>query len=62
MYFQIAFRFSLSFLYTVIRRHDLTKKPETNTKTMKKTMTKTMAKTNTFTEHLQRSILETYDL
>ena len=44
-------------LIGVIRRHELTKK-----KTMTKTNTKTKTETNTFREHLQRAILETFDL
>ena len=44
-----------------MRKHDLTNK-KTTTKTKTKTMTKTMAMTNTFREHLQRAIFETFDL
>ena len=46
-------------LIRVMRRHNLTKK---KTKTITNTETKTMTKTNKFREHLQRAILETFDL
>ena len=49
----------LRHLIRVMRRHDPTKK-KTMTKT--NTKTKTITKTNTFREHLQRAILETFDL
>ena len=38
----------------------MTNKKETMTKT--NTKTKTMTKTNTFREHIQRAILETFDM
>ena len=44
----------------VMMRHDLTKR-KIITKTNTKTKTMTMTKTNTFGEHIQRVILETYD-
>ena len=68
---------NLANLIGVMRKHDLTnKKTTTKTKTKRKTKTKTetktMAKTktvtmtmkmtNTFREHLQRAISETFDL
>ena len=49
----------LRHLIRVMRRQDITTK-KTMTKT--NTNTKTMTKTNTFREHLQRAILETYDI
>ena len=49
----------LRHMIRVIMRHDLTKR---NIMTKTNTKTKTMTKTNTFREHLQRAILETFDL
>ena len=60
---------NLANLIGVMRKHDLTnKKTTTKTKTKRKTKTKTETKTmamkmiNTFREHLQRAISETFDL
>ena len=51
----------LANLMGVIRKHDLTNK-KTTKKTNTNTKTMTMKMTNTFREHLQRAISETFDL
>ena len=52
---------NLAKLMGIMRKHDMTNK-KTKTKTKRKTKTKTKTMTNTFREHLQRAIFETFHL